>query len=175
MNFIKKLLQKVYLFIQFSLILIYLLLEELIWHNIAEPIVLYFKELKISTKVDKFLQKQNRYVVLIIFLSMFVIAEALGLLSPVFIAKGLAFMGFVLYGIKIVLATFAFWIFNTQKETLLSFTFINYSYEKIIYYLHKIKSSEIYIYTTTKIKNIKSVIKKSYLKFKTYIKQRLFG
>jgi len=169
MTLIKKLLRRIYFLIQISLILIYLLLEEVIWDNIAEPIVLYFKSLKIAKRVELFLKKQNRYTVLVIFLSMFVIAEGLGLLSPVFVAKGLAFMGIVLYGIKIILATFAFWIFNTQKDTLLSFEFIDYSYKKITYYLKKIKSSDLYLSTLLIIKKIKTYLKNKY----TYIKDIL--
>ena len=172
MTTLKKLLRSSLLFLQTTLILIYLLLEELVWHNIAEPIVKYLKYLNLAKRVELFLKRQNRYVVLVIFLSMFIVAEGLGLLTPIFIAKGLAFMGVVMYGFKIVLATFAFWIFNTQKEALLSFKFIDYSYRKITFYIDKIKHSELYISVVTRLKEIKTYIKHKFRYLKELIKDK---
>jgi len=172
MSKLKQLLKKLFLFLQTSLILTYLLLEELVWHNIAEPITKYLKHLNIAKRVELFLNRQNRYVVLVIFLSMFIIAEGLGLLTPIFIAKGLAFMAILMYGFKIVLATFAFWIFNTQKKSLLSFKFIDYSYKKITYYIEKIKHSQLYIKVVTKLKEIKAYLKNRFRYYKELIKDK---
>lgn len=90
---------------------------------------------------------------------MFVVGEGLGLITPIVLAKGYATLAIVIYGLKIVLATFAFWIFNTQKEALLSFKFIDYSYKKIIYYIDKIKSSNLYKKIVANLKEIKTYIK----------------
>jgi len=168
------LLKRIFLLFQASLILLYLILEELVWNNIAKPIQNYIKQLNIAQKVEHFLNRQNRYIVLTIFLLMFVIGEGLGLVTPVFLAKGLAFMAVVMYGFKIVLATFAFWIFNTQKKALLSFAFIDYSYKKIVYYIDKIKASELYKNIVKKLKVIKSLLKEKFIYIKNYLKERFF-
>jgi len=159
MQKLKQLLKRFFLLIQTSLILLYLLLEELVWDNIAEPIERYLKHLRLAKRVELFLKKQNRYVILVLFLSMFVVGEGLGLITPIVLAKGYATLAIVIYGFKIVLATFAFWIFNTQKEALLSFKFIDYSYKKIIYYIDKIKSSNLYKKIVANLKEIKTYIK----------------
>ena len=49
------------------LVFIYLILEELVWERIAEPIYGFIRELKILHKVETLILKLNRYALLIFF------------------------------------------------------------------------------------------------------------
>ncbi len=170
MKYIKKIFLQLLYFFQLILLLFYIILEELVWEQLAKPIYHFFLNLKLAIKFENFLKSHNRYIPLVLFLSTFVFGELLGLLTPIFLANGLIILAFLLYFMKILIVAFAFWLFKLEKERLLSFFIINYLYEKIIYFNTKIKSSKIY---KTLIGNLKKI--KNYLKAKiSYIKKTFF-
>lgn len=174
MKLIKKLLKELLRLIQISLILLYISLEELVWERFAEPIYKYIKYLKPFEKLEEFLAKTNKYVVLSLFILTLVIGEGFGLLSPIVAIKGYPLLGILVYGLKLIVVAFAFWIFNTQKELLLSFKWLNYLYQKIIYFADWIKSTQIYKDVVTKAKKIKIFLKSKYIEIKNYLANRFW-
>jgi len=170
MEILKKILQRIYYYIQLLVLLIYIVLEELIWEEFAKPIYNYIVKLRIAAAFEQFLKRQNRYIPLIFFLSTFVFGELLGLLTPFVLAKGLVIVAVLLYMGKILIVAFAFWLFKIEKERLLSFTILRVAYEKIIFISEKVKSTTLY---QKLLKQLKAL--KSYLKVKIrYIKDKIF-
>ena len=174
MQFLKKLLKKLLFYIQITLILIYVTLEELVWERFAEPIFKYIKYLKPFEKLEQILSKTNRYVVLFIFIVLLVLGEGLGLLSPIIAIKGYPIFAISIYAFKLLIVAFAFWIFNTQKELLLSFKFVAYLYDKLMLLIEWIKSTEVYKYTKELIHRVKITIKVKYRNIKNYILNRFW-
>ena len=111
--------KKILFFLSSLLILIYLLLEELVWERFAQPLFRYIKYLRPFEKLEEVLAKSNKYVVLTLFTFSLIIGEGFGVLSPIIALKGYPILAIVFYGLKIVVAAFAFWVFNTQKKLLL--------------------------------------------------------
>ena len=174
MEIIKNLLKKLLFLLQITLILIYVTLEELVWERFAEPIFRYIKYFKPFEKLEQLLSKTNRYVVLVVFIISLVIGEGLGLLSPVIALKGYPILAIVVYAFKLLIAAFAFWVFNTQKKLLLSFKFVAYLYEKLMLLIDWLKSTYVYIYTKELIHKIKIYIKVKYRNIKNYILNRFW-
>ena len=167
-NIVKKLL----FYIQIVLIAIYLILEELVWDRFAKPLFRYIKYLKLFQRLEQLLQRANRYVILVLFLLPFIIGELLGLLSPILVLKGYVVGGIVLYVLKLLIVTFAFWLFKVEQKKLLSFKIINYGYKKIVQFTRWIKTTQAFITITRLIKKTKIWIKLKYANFKTFIKIR---
>lgn len=137
------------------LILIYLILEELIWERIAEPVYKFFHSLKILQRLESSVHALNRYALLIIFLSLFVAVEALGVVSLALFSQGQVIIGVVLYAAKIPIAAFTFWLFRVAQDKLLTFTWFKYCYGALLTLLNKIKTSPIYLGIKTKTLNVK--------------------
>ena len=174
MEIINKLLQKLLFYIQATLVLIFLIFEELVWERFAEPIYRYIKYLKPFEKLENILKNTNRYVVLTLFIISLVIGEGLGLLTPIIALKGYPVLAVVVYIGKLLIAAFAFWVFGTQKKTLLSFKWIAYSYEKIMLAVNWIKSTEVYKSVLSTVKRVKIYLKVKYRNFKNYMLNRFW-
>ncbi len=159
---------------QISLILLYISLEEIVWERFAKPLYRYLKYLKLFEKLAFILSRTNKYVVLSIFIISLVIGEGLGLLSPIIALKGYPFLAIVVYGLKLLVAAFAFWIFNTQKELLLSFKWLRYLYKKTLFVIEWIKATQIYKDVIIKAQKIKLFIKIKYIEIKNYIANRFW-
>jgi len=174
MEIIKNLLKKFLFVIQITLILIYVTLEELVWERFAKPVFRYIKYLKPFEKLEQWLRQTNRYVVLIIFIVSLIIGEGLGLLSPIIALKGYPLFAVFVYLFKLLIAAFAFWIFNTQKKLLLSFKFVAYLYEKLMLLIEWLKHTYVYNYTKELIHRVKIYIKVKYRNVKNYILNRFW-
>ena len=61
------------------LVAIYIVLEELIWENIAEPIYTFIHGLSILYKAEAFINALNRHVLLVLFVTLFIQVELLGI------------------------------------------------------------------------------------------------
>jgi len=144
MQKLKRLLKFILYIIEFIFILLYIVLEEIVWDNFAEPIYKYIKYLRIFERIDLLLKKSNRYVVLAVFLMPFVIGELIGLATPILIVKEYFLLAVLAYALKLLIVAFAFWVFNTQKKRLLSFKWLDFSYKKTVYLIDKIKSTKVY-------------------------------
>ncbi len=174
MDSLRKLLKKLFFPIQLLFVLIYVIFEELVWERFAEPIYRYIKYLKPFEKLESILSKSNKYVVLTVFIISLVIGEGMGVASPIVALKGYPVLAIIVYGLKLVIAAFAFWVFNTQKELLLSFAWLNYLYQKTMFAFNWVKETEIYKSVIKSAKRVKLYIKIKYTDFKNYILNRFW-
>ncbi len=174
MQTVKSLLQKLLFLIQLFLILLYIVFEELIWEQFAKPLFRYLKYLRIFERLEQFLSQQNRYIILLFFLVILVFAELMGILSPIIALQGFILLAIVLYGAKLLLAAFAFWVLNTQKSKLLSFGWFAYLYKKVLSIKEHIESSAMYRSVLVQIKRVKVYIKLKYVNFKHTILNRFW-
>lgn len=137
------------------LIFIYLILDELIWERIAEPIYEFIHGLKILQRAEVAIAGLNRYTLLVLFLFLFAAVEGLGVVAIGLIAQGLIVPGTLIYAGKIPVAAFTFWLFKIAKYKLLTFVWFNFCYERLLRLLHAIKHSPIYLAIKTKATAIK--------------------
>ena len=141
------------------LILIYLILEELVWERIAEPVYRFLHSLKLLQRLEQTIHGLNRYTILIIFLILFVIVEALGIVAIGLFANGLPFIGTAVYAGKIPITALTFWLFKVAKDKLMTFAWFKWCYDGLQAIILKIKTSRIYVNIKTRLHNIKAWIK----------------
>ena len=163
---ITKLFKRILTFIQSILVLTYIVFEEIVWERFAKPLYRYIKHLRIFVRLEIILKHTNRYIILFLFILPFIIGELLGAVSAVVAIKGFVFLAIVLYVLKLVIAAFAFWLFNIQKEKLLSFVIIKYSYQKIMQFTNWIKSTSVFIAVKDKVAKFKEIIRKMVIKIR---------
>lgn len=151
---------KIINFFKIILIMIYIILEEIIWNLFVVKIRTFILKFNIVQKSKEIILQQNRYVVLMIFLLPFLIAESIDIISVIALAQGFIILGVAIYILKIIIASFSFWIFSFAKEILTSFGWFDYSYKLISHAIAYLNSTTIYKLTTAKIKEIKHKLKK---------------
>jgi hypothetical protein len=156
---IKKLFTRIFNILLTILILIYLILEELIWDRIADPIYRFLHRLKILQHLEEFIQRLNRYTLLALFLLLFVAVELLGVFAIALIAQGLILPGILLYAGKIPIAAFTFWLFRVAQDKLLTFTWFKFCYGAILTLINNIKTSRVYLNIKTKLHAVKIWVK----------------
>jgi len=140
----KNILKKLLLPFQYILVIGFILFEEIIWEQIAEPLGEYLQSLKILQKIESFILSLNSYLVLLIFISLFIGVELVGLSAGILLVKGMPLAGLMLYTLKIPIAGFTFWLFRISKTRLLAFDWFRFIYNKIQEFLEWIKTREIY-------------------------------
>jgi hypothetical protein len=138
---------------------IYIVLEELVWDNIAEPIYNFIHGLKILQKVEAMISRLDRHALLVIFLALFTQVELLGIVALKLMATGQVIAGTLLYAGKIPVAAFTFWLFNISKEKLMTFGWFRRLYELVVLAIHKIKSSAIHRHIIARLKSVKEWLK----------------
>jgi hypothetical protein len=141
------------------LVFIYLILEELVWERIAEPIYEFIHGLKILQKVETLILKFNRYALLVCFLALFAAVELLGIIAIGLFAQGQVLIATVIYIGKIPIAAFTFWVFQVAKDKLMTFAWFKFCYEWLLTQLHKIKTSVIYLNIKAKTVSVKTWFK----------------
>ncbi|MEQ1559046.1 MAG: hypothetical protein ABL933_08950 [Methyloglobulus sp.] len=141
------------------LVLLYLVLEELVWERIAEPIYQFIHGLKVLQKVEILLQGLNRYAILGFFLLLFAFVEGLSIVAIGFIAQGQVLLATVIYAAKIPIAAFTFWVFRIIQDKLMTFAWFKWCYDGLQTVLMKIKTSTIYINVKTRLHEIKVWVK----------------
>lgn len=165
---------------EFLIVLLFLIFEELIWEGIAKPIYSYINSFRVLQKLQNILIKQNRYIILITFLSPLAVVEFAGFYSGILFLQGKFLLGLILYLSKIPLSAFTFWIFKVTKEKLLKFNWFFYSYNKILSFLEWIKSRKTYQKILLKLDKVKEKIKSikssgNFKKHYLYLKKQLRG
>ena len=141
----QRIIKRVLLLLQTILVLTFIIFEELIWERIAIPIYRYLQSLKLLARLERFIQERlNRYILLLLFVVIFIVVEAAGILAGVLIVGGYPLLGLGIYITKIPIAAFTFWLFKVSKEKLLSFGWFEISYRKLIKFIDWIKSLEAY-------------------------------
>ncbi|CAA6816715.1 MAG: Bll5565 protein [uncultured Sulfurovum sp.] len=162
MGFFNKIFGRLLLIFQFILVFLFILFEEVIWEGIAKPIYNKIESLQITQKLEAKIQHTHRYVILAIFTTLLLGVEAAGLLAGVFFVQGKVVFGLVLYIAKIPIAAFVFWLFKAGKEKLLSFSWFNWSYEKLMAGLDWLKERESYKRMMKYMLEVKIIIKKKW-------------
>lgn len=138
---------------------IYIVLEELVWDKIAEPVYNFIHRLKILQKVEAMISRLDRHALLVIFLALFTQVELLGIVALKLMATGQVITGTLLYIGKIPVAAFTFWLFNISKEQLMTFGWFRHLYELVELAIHKIKSSAIHQHIIARLKLVKEWLK----------------
>ena len=141
------------------LVTIYIVLEELIWENVAEPIYTFIHGLSILQKAEEFINKLNRHVLLVLFLALFTQVELLGIFALKMIGTGNVIAGTALYAGKIPVAAFTFWLFRISKEKLMTFEWFKQTYDLVISIIVKIKMSSIHQRIAVRLKSVKEWLK----------------
>jgi len=167
---LKKIVDRIVLFVQFTLVLIFILFEELIWEQIAQPVFEYIKSLLLLQKIAVYVEKADRYVILTVFLLLFAVVELAGLAAGIFIVQGKIVTGTILYALKVPIAAFVFWLFHVTEKKLLSFGWFKAAYGWILALFAWAKSREVYRTTIEKVSRIRRFIRRS----AEQIKERYF-
>ena len=141
------------------LVTVYIILEELVWDNIAEPIYSFIHGLSILQKAEEFINQLNRHVLLVLFLTLFTQVELLGIFALKLIGTGKIIAGTTLYAGKIPVAAFTFWLFRVSKEKLMTFGWFKQAYDLIISIIEKIKMSSIHQRIAARLKSVKEWLK----------------
>ncbi len=147
--------------LQLILVLIYIIFEELIWEGIARPIYVFIHSLKILHKVEETLHAVNAYVILVIFVVLLALVEALGIYAGILFISGQALLGMSLYISKIPIAAFTFWMFRITEDKLMQFGWFKWIYDWIMQGIDWLKSLEIYQSTMQRIKVTKANVKQT--------------
>lgn len=151
------------------LVTVYIILEELVWDNIAEPIYSFIHGLSILQKAEEFINQLNRHVLLVLFLTLFTQVELLGIFALKLIGTGKIITGTTLYAGKIPVAAFTFWLFRVSKEKLMTFGWFKQAYDIVISIIEKIKMSSIHQRIATRLKSVKEWLKIRLSRSKLYI------
>ena len=162
--------------LQLILVIIYIIFEELIWEGIARPIYEFVHSLKILQKVEVALHSVNASVILVIFVLLLSVVEALGIYAGILFVSGQALLGMTLYISKIPIAAFTFWLFRITEDKLMQFGWFKWIYDWIMKGIDWLKSRESYIQTMERLASVKASIKKNLkiLKEKYFSKESPF-
>jgi len=160
--------RKILRFIQYILVLLFIIFEELVWETFAKPIYEWVKELNILQQLQTKLVGVNRYIILILFVLLFVVEEIAGIFAGLLFVKGLILLGILVYMLRIPIVGFTFWLFHATESKLLSFEWFKWIYTLIVRFFDWVKSRDIY----KKVIQIKASIKEN---IKIYKQRYLSG
>ena len=166
MSFLQKIAQRLLLVLQFVLVFLFILFEEIIWEGIAKPIYNKIESLHITQKLEESIQHTNRYLLLLIFTIILLIVEGAGIFAGILFVNGYILFGLMLYIVKIPIAAFTFWLFKVSKEKLLSFNWFAWLYKKTMNGLELLKNLDIYKSTVFIMLTFKENIKRHWRTFK---------
>jgi len=168
---LSKIRRKAVLSLQFVVVLVYIIFEELIWESISRPIYEFIHSLRILQRVEVLLHSVNAYAILILFVAMFASVESLGIYAGLLFVSGKVWHALVLYFAKIPVAAFTFWLFRVTEDKLMQFGWFRWLYGLVMRLIKWLKSTDIYIAVLGKVKVLKSRIKD----FKRYFKEKYFS
>jgi hypothetical protein len=159
MEFLQKIAQRLLIVIQFILVFLFILFEEIVWEGLAKPIYDKIASFRILIRLEKIIGFTNRHIVLLTFITLLLGVEAAGLLAGVFFVQGKVLFGTALYLVKIPIAGFTFWLFKVAKPKLLSFDWFAWAYEKLMYGIAWLKKRVIYTKSIAMMREVKAKIK----------------
>lgn len=154
------------------IVLGYIVYEELVWERFAQPIVRYIQSLDLLKKIEALLEDVHGGVILIVFVSLFIIVELQGFYAGVLLFKGQVLLWLLIYAGKIPVAAFTFWLFRVTKPKLMAFGWFKFSYDELIRGIDWLKSTETYKGIKAKSAEVKAYIKKNYLQEGDSMKDR---
>ena len=94
------------------LVFIYIIFEELVWEKFAKPIILLISKFQLFTNFAPKILALNSYVILIFFVSTFVIVEVIGIYAGLLFVSGHMTSAILIYVLKVPVAAFIFWFFS---------------------------------------------------------------
>ena len=147
------------------LVFSYILFEELFWETIAKPIYEYIHALKLLQKLEAKIQHYPPWVLLLLFLSIFIVVELVGLFAGVLAIQGNVFVAALLYLSKIPVAAFAFWLFRVSKNKLMQISWFRTSYNFTMEKIEWLKHTDVYLAVKAKTTKIKEEIKRLKAKY----------
>lgn len=126
--------------------------EVVAWDYIGEPVYRRLSALKIMDRFKAWVNSvDNRYALLTLFLSTFILMEVSSTYGLIFIGTGALFTGIGLYSMKLLLTVPAVTIWQAGKKPLLSFILIKWGFGITI----KIRRSKMYYSAKRQIKNLR--------------------
>mgnify|MGYP006883112819 CR=1 FL=1 len=132
---------KAFHYIKLILVVLFIIIEDIAWTRIGEPIYNMVKSFKVMDRFKLWINDINhRYLLLGIFLIPFVFMEASSIYAGKALMNGTIFTGIGLYTIKLILTAPVVIIFNAGKDILLTFWIVKWPYGLII----KMKRSKIW-------------------------------
>jgi len=168
---LKKIAQRLLLMVQFTLVFLFILFEEIIWEGIAEPIYERVAQLHLLQKIEAGINLLPRAVVLVLFLALLFSVEGAGLFAGFLFVQGYILLGLLLYITKIPIAAFTFWLFKVSRVKLLSYPWFAWLYEKLMAGIAWLKDQEIYQESMALLGSLKLQVKELLKK----VKKRLFS
>lgn len=142
------------------LILVYTLLETLIWEQAVRPVFRALAQLRLYRRFLEFVRNRaSREAVLILFTIPFIIGEVLGVISGLLVAKLYFLSAAIVYACKIPLIVAALAILENGKEKLFSYGWFEIIYMWMTYQLQRLHNAPIYLQTM-------AVIRRWYLRIK---------
>lgn len=159
MKIFQSIFKQIITIIQFVLVFIYLIFDELIWDRLIVPINRYISSLRILHTLEHKLLITNRHLIVVLFIGLFAGVELLGIFAAGVALGGNVVFGIILYLAKIPIAAFTFWMFGVVKSQLMTFVWFKISYEKMEEIISWIKSTNAYKIIISKLDDIKLRIK----------------
>lgn len=159
MKFIQNIGQRLLIVVEFILVFLFILFEEIIWEGLAKPIYDKIASFRILLRLEQIINTFNRHIVLFFFVTLLLAVEGAGVLAGLFFVQGKVLFGSALYIAKIPIAGFTFWLFKVAKQKLLSFDWFAWAYEKLMSGIEWLKNTTIHKRTISKMSYIKNSIK----------------
>jgi hypothetical protein len=119
-----------------TLVIFFILFEEILWRRIAKPIFDEVKELEISKKAKiKLISIQNKYIILVLFLIPLIVMETFAYGAGLALINGYILLFLILYFFKGLAMLPMLFVFDIKKEILLEFSLIKKSYDFLLWFL----------------------------------------
>lgn len=134
---------------------VYLLLEYLFWDTILKPIYLQFKKLQLYQAILEWIQAQNKYLILTIFVLFFGISEIMGIWALAILSQGFVGLFVVIYIIKFIPVAVAFTILKNSKERLLTIQWFAVVYNFTMKILHIVRTNSLFLQSKAFLEGIK--------------------
>lgn len=134
---------------------IYLLLEYLFWDTILKPIYLQFKKLQLYQAILEWIQAQNKYFILTIFVLFFGLSEIMGIWALAILSQGFVGLFIVIYIIKFIPVAVAFTILKNSKERLLTIQWFAVVYHFTMKILHIVRTNSLFLQSKAFLEGIK--------------------
>ncbi|WP_457606115.1 hypothetical protein [Nitratifractor sp.] len=167
--------RKLLLPIQYLLVFLFIVFEELVWEGIAKPVGEYLRSLRVLQRLERLIAGLNRYLILVLFVLLFVGVELAGVTAGILLVQGMEGAAVLLYGLKIPIAAFTFWLFGVSREKLLSFGWFRWAYERLNAFLDWLKSREIYRRSMEVLQRIKGELTKFWRRIKGWFPEEEGG
>ena len=154
------------------LVFIYIIFEELVWEKFAKPLINLISKLQLFTNFIPKILALNSYLILIFFVSTFIVVELIGIYAGLLFVSGHMTIAIVIYVLKVPVAAFIFWFFSIVKHKLLEFKWFEVTYNSLMSLISKIKNSSIYIAIKEKANELKKSIKEKFFSTRSKFKKK---